>query len=690
MAPTINDQDMAETEELINAHPIDDIFLIDMSEVEMEPEALDFDIVMMVDTLLIIMKHLVDDLFWVSVVFIVLIHAFYATIPRILPKPFASRFRLLGISYINILNGCNNSSELMNCMLVHITTPESLISGMDRRYTSNNVLLCGLLSNHISTVLAREGSGRRHLLLLKLLNYGVQRLEYEFGDAARLFNKLDDCRREELGPPWPFLEEMSDDFHSSKWIYENFCFRLLCHASFDECAGIPGDIASHGARNIASHDSLNVQYLVRHVIFSTVMTQDYSVLYASGGDISCLEMELVTVLRQNSQHNFPHMREILHKHIRAKLDGEPDPVRLKNLKVIYLLAAATKLELKFKKKGILVYYRSAKTGDSYLPATAKKKTPKRHTSGTKRDILVRNEHCPNYPDDRMIAVVGHELTVFKPTYLDSLSVQVLWARLQPDGFIIKDRILVGTYFGVVTTALAVAIWQTSEALSSGRLSGIDITSAASLYLVVIGIVTTIFKTTRAVEWSWYDFIRMQHKSKIINFTHEERCVTYGEVIALAASRDENDKHAMLGPSNLCFLPDHEFTGSVNLPWAVPIGALITNGFLLLQEYSTGELLLVATTRDVYGANRTYDYSDNARVFICKQITRGICHVVEEVDSGSKLFGPLGFAGLRVGWDGKEGNKCQELTRKSLSNHLRIGTLQSAGRRFSFMKGYSLR
>jgi hypothetical protein len=293
--------------------------------------------------------------------------------------------------------------------------------------------------------------------------------------------------------------------------------------------------------------------------------------------------------------------------------------------------------------------------------------------------------------DRKIAVVGHELTVFSPTFVYSHSpAQVLWARLQPDGFIIKDRMLVGTYFGVVTTALAVAIWQTSEALSSGRLSGIDITSAASLYLVVIGIVTTIFKTTRAVEWSWYDFIRMQHKSKIINFTHEERCVTYGEVVALAASHDENDKHSMLGPSNLCFLPDHKFTGSVNLPWAVPIGALITNGFLLLQEYSTGLLLLVATTSDVYGANNTFEYSENARVFICKQMTPGICHVVKEVESGSKRFGQLGFAALRVGWDGKEGNECQGLTSKSLSHNLRMDTLQSAGRRFPIMKRHSLR
>lgn len=338
-----------------------------------------------------------------------------------------------------------------------------------------------------------------------------------------------------------------------------------------------------------------------------------------------------------------------------------------------------------------MHHRSAKTGHRYSPAIVKKQAPKSHTSGTKHDILVRNEHARTLLDDRMIAVVGHELTVFTPTYVDSLSsVQVLWARLQPDGFIIKDRMLVGTYFGVVTTALAVALWQTSKALSSGRLSGIDITSAASLYLVVIGIVTTIFKTTRAVQWNWYDFIRMQHKSKIINFTHEERCVTYGEVVALAASRDENDKHSMLGPSNLCFLPDHEFTGSVKLPWAVPIGAFITNGFLLLQEYSTGVLLLVATTSGVYGANNVYHYSDNARVFKCKQITAGICHVVEEVDSGSKRFGQLGFAALRVGWDGKEGNECQGLTIKSLSNNLRMDTLQSSGRRFPNMKRHSLR
>ncbi|CAO3671751.1 unnamed protein product [Umbelopsis ramanniana] len=512
MAPSVNEQEMLETEGFMKAHPMDDIFLIDMSEAEMAPEALDFDIsrketmntkARMVRTLLIVKRHLRDGIYWASILLTVLIHAFYATIPRISLNPFVNNRRLNGISDIRTLNTCSNSNQLMNYMLVHITTPDNFDFGMDRRYTLNNVLLCGLLSNHISTVLAREGSGRQHILLLRVLNYGIQRLEYEFGDAARLFHKLDDVnfdRIEHIGPPWPLLEERGN-YCRSKWLYEYFCFRMLCYASFDEYVGDPGDIASHGARNIASHDSLNVQYLVRHIIFSTVITQDYSVLYASGGDISCLETELVTVLRQNLRHDFHRIRQVLHKHIRVKLKSRPKSAGLKSLKVTYLLAAATKLELKIKKKGILVHHRSAKTGDSYSPAIVKKQAPKSHTSGTKHDILVRNEHAQELENDRTIAVVGHELTVFTPTFVNSLPAQVLWDRLQPDGFIIKDRMLVGTYFGVVTTALAVAIWQTSEALSSGKLSGIDITSAASLYLVVIGIVTTIFKTTRAVEWS---------------------------------------------------------------------------------------------------------------------------------------------------------------------------------------------
>lgn len=335
---------MLETEGLMNAHPIDDIFLIDMSEAEIVLEDLEFGIgrmttntrARMVKTLLRVIRRLRIRIYWASILFTVLIHAFYATIPRISLKHAVDRRRLDGISDIRTLNTCSNSDQVMKHMLVHITTQSYFNSGMDRRYTMNNVLLCGLLSNHISTVLARKYSGRRHILQLRVLNYGIQRLEYEFGDAARLFHKLNgvinyDRRREDLGPPWPLLEE-DDDYYWSKYLYEDFCFRMLCHASFDEYAGTAGDIASHGARNIASHDSLNVQYLVRHILFSTVITQDYSVLYASGGDISCLETESVTVLRQNSRRGFMGMRKILHKHIRVKLDGEPISTGLKNLR----------------------------------------------------------------------------------------------------------------------------------------------------------------------------------------------------------------------------------------------------------------------------------------------------------------------------------------------------------------------
>ncbi|KAI8579779.1 hypothetical protein K450DRAFT_240303 [Umbelopsis ramanniana AG] len=653
MAASMKEQDTAEVR---SAHHIDDIFLIDMSEAGMTPEApsamkadavnMSTDSVEILTVQQFIKRQLYKLVQRFSIYLNILLYALYAIMQHIPLRSFADGRRLKGINNIRALKKCNNSDQVMNYVLAHITKQECCTSGIDRRYTLNNVLLCGLLSNHIKTVLAKNNLGLELTLVLRVLDYGIQRLEYEFGDVARLYSRLPGrAQRQDLGTPWPLLEGYS--YKGLTWTYEDFCFRLLCYASFDEHVGRVGDIASHGAHNMASHDSLNVQYLVRHVIFSTVLTQDYSVLYASGGDISCLETELVVLLRQDSGNDFFHLRRLLRKHILIKLDDEANHTEFKNLKVTYLPAAATILALRKKKNRLVVHHRSAKTGKRKESTMTKRKDPTSHTSGAKHDIIVRNEHSIETKADRMIAVVGHELAVFTPSFPNTEQVFALWARLHPDGFIVKDKVLVGSYFAVIAAALTIAIWQTSLALHVGKLSGIDITSAASLYLVGIGIVTTIFKTTRAVDWSWFDFIRMQHKSRVFSFTHEERHVSYGDIVALAASYDENDKHAVLGKTHLSFLQDQEFTGNVNLPWPVPIGSLITNGFLLLKEYGTGSLLLVATTRGVYGANFIYEYSPNARVFRCEELTPGICHIIQEVTDDSLRFGELGFAALRV-------------------------------------------
>ncbi|KAG2176088.1 hypothetical protein INT44_000567 [Umbelopsis vinacea] len=640
MAPSMKEPDTLDTADMRNAHHMDDIFLIDMSEDGMTPGApssmkADPDSISRNPGKKRAIQQIVKVRLWLfirwtNIIYRVLIHAFYAIVQSVSLKSFADPAR----------------DQVMNHVLEHLTKPEFCISGIDRRYMLNNVLLCGLLSRHIKTVLTREGSERRHLLLLKALDYGVQRLEYEFGDAARMYANISNYTHQsrELGAPWPLLEERYI-YDRSKYIYEDFCIAMLYRASFDLFVDTVGNIRYYGAHNMASHESLDVQYLVRHVIFSTVLTQDYSVLYASGGDISCLETELVAVLRQDSENQFSIIRELLHNHIRIKLDNEINHIELGNLQVTYLSAASTKLSLKKKKNRILVHYRSAESGRRNAHDIARKTEPTRHTST--RKIIIHDKMSMEARDDRTIAVVGHEFAVFTPPSMNSNPPYALWARLHLDGFIVKDRLLVGTYFAVIAAAITIAIWQTSEALRTGKLSGIDITSAASLYLVVTGIVTTIFKTTRAVEWSWFDFVRMQHKSRAFIFTHEERCVTYSEILALAASYDKYDKHAMLGKSNLTFLQDQEFTGNVMLPWPLPIGSLIASGFLLLKEYSTGSLYLVVTTRGVYGANSVYSYSDYAKVFKCEETSHGICHITQEVDYDSLLFGELGFAALRV-------------------------------------------
>ncbi|KAI9284650.1 hypothetical protein BC943DRAFT_325297 [Umbelopsis sp. AD052] len=657
MAPSMKEPDTFDTVEMRSVHQIDDIFLIDMSEAGMTPGAPSS---MKADPASmsrnpgkkrtihqIVKRRLYFFKSRTNIVFRLLIHTFYAIVQSVSLKSFADPARYSGIDNIKTLNTCINSDQVMNYVLEHITKQEAYISGIDRRYMLNNVLLCGLLSRHIKTVLTREGSERRHLLLLKALDYGVQRLEYEFGDAARIYANISNYTQQsrELGAPWPLLEERSI-YDRSKYIYEDFCIEMLYRASFDPYLDVVGDTRYYGAHNMATHESLNVQYLVRHVIFSTVLTQDYSVLYASGGDISCLETELVAVLRQDSEDEFFYIRELLHNHIRIKLDNETNHIELGNLQVTYLSAAGTKLSLQKKKNRILLHYRSAESGRRNAHDIVRKTKPTRHTSST-RKIIIHDKMRRRTAAERMIAVVGHEFAVFTPPFVNSNPPYALWARLHLDGFIIKDRVLVGTYFAVIAAAITIAIWQTSEALRTGKLSGIDITSAASLYLVVTGIVTTIFKTTRAVQWSWFDFVRMQHKSRAFDFTHEERCVTYSEILALAASYDKNDKHAMLGKSNLTFLQDQKFTGNVMLPWPVPTGSLIASGFLLLKEYSTGSLFLAATTKSAYGADSVYSYSDYARVFKCEEIAPGTCHVTQEVDYNSLRFGELGFAALRV-------------------------------------------
>jgi hypothetical protein len=131
MAPSTKEQETLEIEEMRSAHHIDDIFLIDMSEAGMTPEAPN---TMKADatsmpvgaseklTIQQLIKRQRDKVaWWASIILTVLLHAFYAMIQRVSLKSFADGRRRNGINDIRTLKACNNSDQVMKYTLAHIT-----------------------------------------------------------------------------------------------------------------------------------------------------------------------------------------------------------------------------------------------------------------------------------------------------------------------------------------------------------------------------------------------------------------------------------------------------------------------------------------------------------------------------------------------------------------------------------------